>query len=109
MNLADVLIEEIYNLNQQNIEKLKINLDNKDKNGSWVFCLGAGVSISCGLPDWAKLLAMISGKILKSYSESYAPKNKWLLKQFKRLQKIATVQIRWKEQQMVMRQTCIEG
>lgn len=78
MNLKDVLLYEIFKLNQQNIEKLKINLNKNEKNVPWAFCLGAGVSISCGLPDWAKLLAMISGKLLKSYSKSYESKNQWM-------------------------------
>lgn len=78
MNLADVLIDEILKLNQENLKSLKTHLDDNEKKASWAFCLGAGVSISCGFPDWAKLLSMINGKILKSYSQSYDPKNKWL-------------------------------
>lgn len=78
MNLADVLIDEILEMNRKNFEILKANLDYNEKNASWVFCLGAGVSMSCDLPGWAKLLAMISGKVLGSYSESYEAKNQWL-------------------------------
>lgn len=78
MNLADVLIDKILEMNRENFKNLKANLDYNEKNASWVFCLGAGVSMSCGLPGWAKLLAMISGKVLGSYSESYKAKNHWL-------------------------------
>lgn len=76
MKLEDVLLDEIFVLNQENIEGLKKNLGNEKT--SWAFCLGAGVSISCGLPDWSKLLAMISGKLMNSYSKPLALKNKWL-------------------------------
>lgn len=76
MNLKDVLLDEIFTLNQENIEELKKNLENK--RASWAFCLGAGVSISCGLPDWSKLLAMINGKLLNSYSNLLVLQNKLL-------------------------------
>lgn len=69
MKLRDVLIDKIYEINDNNIKKLKKNMSEggADKQ-SWAFCLGAGVSVSCGFPNWTKLLAMISGQILNSYS-----------------------------------------
>ncbi len=71
MKLQDVIINDIYELNCKKAEELKERLGNKKSAGtSWAFCLGAGVSISCGLPDWTKLLAMLSGKLLLSYSDS---------------------------------------
>ncbi|MBD5523482.1 MAG: hypothetical protein HDR04_03515 [Lachnospiraceae bacterium] len=69
MKLKDVLIDEMFRRNQRNIDELKSNLNTKEeKEASWAFCLGAGVSISCGLPDWSKLLAIISGNLLNSYT-----------------------------------------
>lgn len=69
MKLKDVLIDVMFRRNQRNIDELKSNLNTKEeKEESWAFCLGAGVSISCGLPDWSKLLAIISGNLLNSYT-----------------------------------------
>lgn len=71
MKLQDVIINDIFDLNCKKLEELKERLNNKKIDGtSWAFCLGAGVSISCGLPDWTKLLAMLNGKLLLSYPES---------------------------------------
>lgn len=78
MNLADVLFDKIFKINEKNIEILKEKLNQEDEDTSWAFCLGAGVSMSCGFPDWAKLLAMINGKVLQSYSPTYKPQNEWL-------------------------------
>lgn len=78
MKLTDVVIDEIIGLNKKNMDILKMKLNVNEKNALWAFCLGAGTSISCGLPDWSKLLAMISGKILKSYSKSYEIDNQWM-------------------------------
>lgn len=41
-------------------------LKNMTQQGNWMMCLGAGVSISVGLPNWYKLLAQISARILPS-------------------------------------------
>lgn len=68
MKLQDILNDKIYDINRRNIESLRENMDkNGSEKSSWALCLGAGVSISCGLPNWTKLLAMISGQILRSY------------------------------------------
>lgn len=68
MELRDILSDKLFAMNQDNIDELREKIN---KSGSeripWAFCLGAGVSISCGLPNWTKLLAMISGQILTSY------------------------------------------
>lgn len=69
MKLQDILTDELFDSNQNNIETLRENINkSRSMRSPWALCLGAGVSISCGLPNWTKLLAMISGRILNSYS-----------------------------------------
>lgn len=77
--LDNVIVDDLKQKNQENINQLKEQLQktNKEEN-RWVFCLGAGVSISCGLPDWTKLLAMISGQLLQSYASPNEKTNEWL-------------------------------
>lgn len=63
MKITDILFSEIADENQKILMQLKKELEKRaEKN--WILCLGAGVSISVGLPNWYMLLAKISARIL---------------------------------------------
>lgn len=53
MEVKKLLFDEVIVWNDNNLQKLKDSL----KNNQYTFCLGAGVSISAGLPDWYTLLS----------------------------------------------------
>lgn len=71
MKTKDILFSNVYKENQENLKYLKNKLNEKQKN--WVLCLGAGVSISVGLPNWYELLAKISARILPPAGEKELP------------------------------------
>ena len=60
MKTEDILFPNVYRTNKQRLEKLKNSL----KEGEWMLCLGAGVSISVGLPNWYKLIAQLTARLL---------------------------------------------
>lgn len=60
MRAEDVLFPEVYEQNKKNLAGLKQEL----KKDLWVMCLGAGVSISAGLPNWYRLLAKITAQLI---------------------------------------------
>ncbi len=60
MKTEDILFEPVWKESQDQINALKQAL----KNGNWILCLGAGVSISAGLPNWYGLLAKITARLL---------------------------------------------
>ena len=60
MKVEKLLFDEVIAWNDSNLQKLKCSL----KNNQYTFCLGAGVSISAGLPDWYTLLSKIVGRLL---------------------------------------------
>lgn len=64
MKVQDILFEKMYQNNENRLRELKKYLKNTDSNGEWSLCLGAGVSISAGLPDWYGLLARITAQII---------------------------------------------
>ncbi len=68
MEVQNLLLDEVFKLNDRNLKKLKSRL----RENQYTFCLGAGVSISAGLPDWYTLLARILGRLL------YLSNNKYL-------------------------------
>lgn len=72
MKLGSILLTPHYQKNREKQNRLKEALGEKDTKGeSWVFCLGAGVSMSCGLPNWGILLAMLSARMLCSVNVSF--------------------------------------
>lgn len=60
MEVKKLLFDEVIAWNDNNLQKLKHSL----KDNQYTFCLGAGVSISAGLPDWYTLLSKIIGRLL---------------------------------------------
>ena len=68
MKTEKILFPQVADENQKNWAELKAKLGEKEK--SWMMCLGAGVSISAGLPNWYKLLAQISARILPPAMQS---------------------------------------
>lgn len=60
MQIEQLLLDDVLEWNQTNIKKLKDSL----KHNQYTFCLGAGVSISAGLPDWYTLISKIIGRLL---------------------------------------------
>lgn len=64
MKIEEILFEQVTKENKDRLEELKAKLNSQQ--GNWMMCLGAGVSISVGLPNWYKLLAQISARILPS-------------------------------------------
>lgn len=69
MKVRDVLFKQIHDRNKAMSNDLQKQL--KTSCNEWVLCLGAGVSISAGLPDWYGLLARITAQILPT-ENSYA-------------------------------------
>lgn len=61
MKVEEILFEEVSEKNKQTLEQLRENL----KSDEWAFCLGAGISISAGLPNWYGLLAKLTAQILE--------------------------------------------
>ena len=53
MKVQDILFDEIAEKNKALLRKLKSEI----KEDEWILCLGAGVSIGAGLPNWYGLLA----------------------------------------------------
>lgn len=53
-------------------KELKENL--KEKGSNWMLCLGAGVGISVGLPDWYGLLAKITAQTISIMGENTTDK-----------------------------------
>lgn len=69
IHIDEILYPNLLNKVTESYDNLKEQLSKHGDNGkTWAFCLGAGVSISCNIPDWASLLAKIYGNIMKSYS-----------------------------------------
>lgn len=64
MKVKDILFTQIYKRNEKMLTDLKERLDDQKSGNEWVLCLGAGVSISVGLPDWYGLLARITAQLL---------------------------------------------
>lgn len=60
MQIKQLLLDDVLTRNQKNINKLKDSLT----HNQYTFCLGAGVSISAGLPDWYTLISKIIGRLL---------------------------------------------
>lgn len=75
MKIEDILFEPIYEKNNEILGDLRENVNKKESHEEWVLCLGAGVSISAGLPDWYGLLAEITAQILPT-ENSYALRDK---------------------------------
>lgn len=64
MKINNVLIHEFYEENEGHIKQLKNEMRNKSM---WMLCLGAGVSLSYGLPNWDVLLSKMTARILSCY------------------------------------------
>lgn len=66
MKTSEVLFTRINEDNQKHLQELKQKLKDTggDIDNSWMMCLGAGVSISVGLPNWYGLLAKITAQLL---------------------------------------------
>ncbi|HIY63835.1 MAG TPA: SIR2 family protein [Candidatus Mediterraneibacter stercoripullorum] len=62
MKLAEVLFPEVYDQNEKKLNDLRYNL--AGNTSDWMLCLGAGVSISVGLPSWYQLIAKINAQLL---------------------------------------------
>ncbi|MEY8507158.1 SIR2 family protein [Lachnospiraceae bacterium 42-17] len=69
MRTSDILFPEVEKVNRQNLMELKMKLQKTKRKESWMMCLGAGVSISVGLPNWHKLLAIITAQIFPIIGE----------------------------------------
>lgn len=79
MKLQDILIDKIYDRNRGKIKNLRKKMKESELAESpWVVCLGAGVSISYGLPNWTELLARISGQLLRFYNPLLIKSNELL-------------------------------
>lgn len=64
MKVQDILFEQMYRNNEARLNRLKNNLEREDSESEWALCLGAGISISAGLPDWYGLLAKMTAQII---------------------------------------------
>ena len=64
MRTADILFPGINENNNKVLCELKEKLNESKKDEIWMLCLGAGVSMSVGLPNWYKLLAKITAQLL---------------------------------------------
>lgn len=64
MKTSEILFSRVNKENQKVLEELKEKLKKAEEGANWMLCLGAGVSISVGLPDWYKLLAKITAQLL---------------------------------------------
>lgn len=64
MKVQDILYKEMFEINIEKLDSLKKSLTDRPPAKEWVLCLGAGVSISAGLPDWYGLLARMTAQIM---------------------------------------------
>ena len=64
MKVREILFEQINKINEARLDKIKDHLKGKDSDEEWALCLGAGISISAGLPDWYGLLARMTAQII---------------------------------------------
>lgn len=64
MRTSEILFSRVEEENRKALENLKQKLHSSAEKNSWILCLGAGVSISVGLPNWYELLAKISAQLL---------------------------------------------
>lgn len=67
MKIQDILFTDMAKENAENLKMLKKKLNEsspQNKQDDWILCLGAGVSISVGLPNWYGLIGKISAEIL---------------------------------------------
>lgn len=60
MLVKNLLLDQVYRMNQKNIEDLQKIIHNE----KWTLCLGAGVSKSAGLPNWVELLAKMMARLM---------------------------------------------
>ena len=60
MKIKEILFPDMNAKNDENLEKLREQLNSDD----WILCLGAGVSISVGLPNWYGLIGKISAEMI---------------------------------------------
>ena len=80
MKVKDILLKNVKDKNDKKLEQLKNRLtaeeNNEEKDSGqrkkteWMLCLGAGVSISVGLPNWYKLLATVTAQLLPTSERS---------------------------------------
>jgi len=61
MKTEDVLYDEVFSDNKKKLDTLRNELAG---DREWALCLGAGVSISAGLPNWYGLLAKLTAQIV---------------------------------------------
>ena len=59
MKIKEILFPDMNAKNDENLEKLREQLNSDD----WILCLGAGVSISVGLPNWYGFPYLINVRI----------------------------------------------
>lgn len=60
MKTQNILSPNVYNANRHALKELKDSLPNRE----WMMCLGAGVSISAGLPNWYGLIALLTAQLI---------------------------------------------
>lgn len=60
MKTEDILFPNVHTANKQSLKELKEALSREE----WMMCLGAGVSISAGLPNWYDLIAQLTARLL---------------------------------------------
>lgn len=60
MKTEEILFPNVHKANKQLLKGLKDSLN----HGEWMMCLGAGVSISVGLPNWYDLIAQLTARLL---------------------------------------------
>lgn len=63
MKVSDILFRNLASENENALMQLKGELRKKRSADEWILGLGAGVSISVGLPDWYKLLSKITAQV----------------------------------------------
>lgn len=66
MKTEDILFLNTYEENKKVLDELKIKISDNNNSDEWMLCLGAGVSMSAGLPNWYGLLARITAQIISS-------------------------------------------
>lgn len=62
VEIEKILFPNSYKKNMEKLKELKTALGKTDEE--WMMCLGAGVSISAGLPNWYGLLAKVTAQLL---------------------------------------------
>jgi hypothetical protein len=77
MNTSDILFPEMNEKNQAALNDLGTQLKSAESKNDWMLCLGAGVSISAGLPNWYQLLAKISAQLIP-FSPSDSDREKFI-------------------------------